>query len=73
MLPERVKAAAEKAEEMTKNNDRYVRTYVRNIRIDSVARAIFNLCMPYTSRDEIATAVQSAIQERLEAEDADDT
>ena len=40
MLPERVKAAAEKAEEMTKNNDRYVRTYVRNIRIDSVARAI---------------------------------
>ena len=73
MLPERVKAAAEKAEEMTKNNDRYVRTYVRSINIDSVARAIFNLCMPYTSRDEIATAVQSAIQERLEAEDADDT
>ena len=73
MLPERVKAAAEKAEEMTKNNDRYVRTYVRSIRIHSVARAIFNLCMPYTSRDEIATAVQSAIQERLEDEDADDT
>ena len=73
MLPERVKAAAEKAEGMTKNNDRYVCTYVRNIRIDSVARAIFNLCMPYTSRDEIATAVQSAIQERLEDEDADDT
>ena len=28
---------------------------------------MFNLCMPYTSRDEIATAVRSAIKERLES------
>ncbi|OSD08648.1 Di-trans-poly-cis-decaprenylcistransferase [Trametes coccinea BRFM310] len=56
MLPARVLAAAEKAEEMTRHND----------------RAIFNLCMPYTSRDEITTAVHSAIKSRLEDE-ADDT
>ncbi|KAI0362358.1 Di-trans-poly-cis-decaprenylcistransferase [Trametes cingulata] len=56
MLPERVLAAAEKAENMTKNNN----------------RAIFNLCMPYTSRDEITTAVQSVIQSRLD-DDTDDT
>ncbi|KAI9057870.1 Di-trans-poly-cis-decaprenylcistransferase [Trametes sanguinea] len=56
MLPERVLAAAEKAEEMTRHND----------------RAIFNLCMPYTSRDEITTAVHSAIKSRLEDE-TDDT
>ncbi|KAI0636762.1 Di-trans-poly-cis-decaprenylcistransferase [Trametes polyzona] len=56
MLPERVLAAAEKAENMTKNNN----------------KAIFNLCMPYTSRDEITTAVHRAIQSRLD-DDADDT
>ncbi|KAI8989641.1 Di-trans-poly-cis-decaprenylcistransferase [Trametes punicea] len=56
MLPERVLAAAEKAENMTKHNN----------------RAIFNLCMPYTSRDEITTAVRSVIQSRLE-DDTDNT
>ncbi|KAI0819497.1 Di-trans-poly-cis-decaprenylcistransferase [Trametes gibbosa] len=56
MLPERVLAAAEKAENMTKDNN----------------RAIFNLCMPYTSRDEITTAVQTTIQSRLD-DDTDDT
>jgi hypothetical protein len=28
--------------------------------------AIFNLCMPYASRDEMATAVQSAVRQSLE-------
>ncbi|KAL1944647.1 hypothetical protein VTO73DRAFT_3077 [Trametes versicolor] len=55
MLPERVLAAAEKAESLTKNNN----------------RAVFNLCMPYTSRDEITTAVHKVIQARLSG--ADDT
>ncbi|KAH9901598.1 Di-trans-poly-cis-decaprenylcistransferase [Cubamyces lactineus] len=56
MLPERVLAAAEKAENMTKHND----------------KAIFNLCMPYTSRDEITTAVHSAVKARLEGDDDTD-
>lgn len=30
-----------------------------------LGRSILNLCMPYTSRDEIATAVQSAVQEKV--------
>ncbi|CDO72915.1 hypothetical protein BN946_scf185002.g100 [Trametes cinnabarina] len=55
MLPERVLVAAEKAERMTRHND----------------RAIFNLCMPYTSRDEITTAVHSVIKSRLEDETDD--
>lgn len=29
-------------------------------------RAILNLCMPYTSRDEITTAVTEAVQEKLD-------
>lgn len=28
-------------------------------------RSTLNLCMPYTSRDEIATAVRSAVQEKV--------
>ncbi|KAI0748339.1 Di-trans-poly-cis-decaprenylcistransferase [Daedaleopsis nitida] len=56
MLPPRVIGAAEQAENMTRNNN----------------KAIFNLCMPYTSRDEITTAVQSTIEERLE-QGAEDT
>jgi len=50
LLPERVLAAVEKAEQLTRHND----------------RAILNLCMPYTSRDEMTTAVQGAIQHALE-------
>lgn len=49
LLPESVQRAAQKAENMTKHNN----------------RAILNLCMPYTARDEIATAVQSAVHEAL--------
>ncbi|KAH9945932.1 Di-trans-poly-cis-decaprenylcistransferase [Epithele typhae] len=55
MLPERVRAAAEKAEALTAHHD----------------RAIFNLCMPYTSRDEMTTAVQTCIQECLVNESMD--
>ncbi|KZT23921.1 Di-trans-poly-cis-decaprenylcistransferase [Neolentinus lepideus HHB14362 ss-1] len=52
LLPERVQIAARRAEEMTRQND----------------RAILNLCMPYTSRDEITTAIESTINDAL-AED----
>ncbi len=38
MLPERVKAAAEKAEEMTKNNDRFVRTPLHDLSTDSCSQ-----------------------------------
>ncbi|KAF9524474.1 undecaprenyl pyrophosphate synthetase [Crepidotus variabilis] len=46
LLPEAVQKAVAKAEEMTRHND----------------RAILNLCMPYTSRDEIVTAVESCVR-----------
>jgi ditrans,polycis-polyprenyl diphosphate synthase len=46
MLPQDVQAAVYKAEEMTKDYN----------------NAILNICMPYTSRDEMATAVQSIVQ-----------
>ncbi|KAK2459495.1 hypothetical protein APHAL10511_008479 [Amanita phalloides] len=49
LLPESVQLAAKKAQIMTKHNN----------------RAILNICMPYTARDEIATAVQSAVHEAL--------
>ncbi|CAA7267203.1 unnamed protein product [Cyclocybe aegerita] len=47
LLPASVQAAVAKAEGMTAHN----------------TRAIFNLCMPYTSRDEITTAVQKCVRE----------
>jgi len=46
LLPISVQRAAEKAENLTRHNK----------------RAILNLCMPYTSRDEITTAVESCIR-----------
>jgi len=49
ILPENVQKSVRIAQEMTKNND----------------KAILNVCMPYTSRDEIATSVQSAVQENV--------
>lgn len=49
MLPESVQRSVRTAQDMTRNN----------------TRSILNLCMPYTSRDEITTAVQSAVQEKL--------
>lgn len=33
-------------------------------------RAILNLCMPYTSRDEIAAAVRSSIDEPIQNDNA---
>ncbi|THH27913.1 hypothetical protein EUX98_g6262 [Antrodiella citrinella] len=53
LLPERVQAAVRKVEDLTRYND----------------RAILNLCMPYMSRDEMATAVQAAVQHALEVGD----
>ncbi|THH26741.1 hypothetical protein EUX98_g7446 [Antrodiella citrinella] len=53
LLPERVQAAVKKVEGLTRHND----------------RAILNLCMPYTSRDEMTTAVQAAVQHSLEVGD----
>lgn len=49
LLPESVQRAAQKAESITKHNN----------------RAILNILMPYTASDEIATAAQSAVHEAL--------
>ncbi|KAF8343359.1 Decaprenyl diphosphate synthase-like protein [Amanita rubescens] len=49
LLPESVQRTAQKAESITKHNN----------------RAILNILMPYTARDEIATAAQSAVHEAL--------
>ncbi|KDQ31462.1 hypothetical protein PLEOSDRAFT_1075531 [Pleurotus ostreatus PC15] len=52
MLPEDVQVAARQVEDMTRHN----------------TRAILNLCMPYTSRDEMTTAVQSAVRNALKSD-----
>ncbi|KAI0717621.1 Di-trans-poly-cis-decaprenylcistransferase [Fomitopsis betulina] len=57
LLPPNVQAAIRKAEELTRDND----------------RAILNLCMPYAARNEIATAVDLAIDSALSTETADGT
>ncbi|KAI0274747.1 Decaprenyl diphosphate synthase-like protein [Gloeopeniophorella convolvens] len=49
LFPPQVQDALAKAEELTRNND----------------RATLNLCMPYSSRDEITTAVEETIQDAL--------
>ncbi|TFY60319.1 hypothetical protein EVJ58_g5234 [Rhodofomes roseus] len=49
LLPPNVQAAIRKAEDLTRDND----------------RAILNLCMPYAARNEIATAVDLAIEDAL--------
>ncbi|KAF8967263.1 Decaprenyl diphosphate synthase-like protein [Flammula alnicola] len=49
LLPESVQKAVQKAENMTRHNN----------------RAILNLCMPYASRDEMALAVESCIQDSV--------
>ena len=74
MLPENVQKSVRTAQEMTKNNDKYVTVdpFVVFPALMTFLRSILNLCMPYTSRDEIATAVQSAVQEKVTG-DLDDT
>jgi len=47
LLPQSLQRAVRKAENMTQHNNRY----------------IFNLCMPYTSRDEITTAVEACVRD----------
>ncbi|KAF9789664.1 Di-trans-poly-cis-decaprenylcistransferase [Thelephora terrestris] len=49
MLPESVQKSFRISQEMTKDNFKHV----------------LNFCMPYTSQDEITTAVQSAVQEKV--------
>ncbi|KAF8815806.1 Di-trans-poly-cis-decaprenylcistransferase [Phlegmacium glaucopus] len=49
LLPQSVQRAIRKAEKMTRHNN----------------RSIFNLCMPYTSRDEITTAVQACVRDSI--------
>ncbi|KII88333.1 hypothetical protein PLICRDRAFT_175932 [Plicaturopsis crispa FD-325 SS-3] len=49
LLHPTVQDAIRKAEDMTRHND----------------RAILNVCMPYTARDEITTAVQSTVRDAL--------
>ncbi|KAG6911412.1 hypothetical protein DXG01_016509 [Tephrocybe rancida] len=53
LLPESVQKAVRKAERMTRHNN----------------RAIFNLCMPYTSRHEITMAVQSCVRNAIKEPD----
>ena len=63
LLPESVQKAVRKAEDLTRHNDRCVLVSPIPCPLaDHLKSAIFNLCMPYTSRDEITTAVQSCIR-----------
>ncbi|TFK18866.1 dehydrodolichyl diphosphate synthetase [Coprinopsis marcescibilis] len=52
MFPEPVQAAIRKAEAMTRQNK----------------RSILNLCMPYTSRDEITTSVETCVRKAVETD-----
>ncbi|KAJ3781490.1 putative undecaprenyl diphosphate synthase-domain-containing protein [Lentinula aff. detonsa] len=54
LFPDSVQAAVRKAEDLTKGNN----------------RSILNVCMPYSSRDEMTTAVEDCIREAL-AKDVD--
>ena len=68
MLPGGVQKSIRIAQEMTKNNNKWPfhisRLFPSNPN-EFHRRGIFNLCMPYTGRDEIATAVQFAAQENV--------
>lgn len=84
LLPEGVQRAVEKAENLTRHNDRYVyssdnflslslsptwvyQSYWNLFQLPPPPlSAILNLCMPYTSRDEIATAVESTVRQALD-------
>ncbi|VDB99733.1 unnamed protein product [Peniophora sp. CBMAI 1063] len=52
LCPPAVQAALRKAEELTKDN----------------TKAVFNLCISYSSRDEMATAVEETINEKLHSQ-----
>ncbi|KIK57828.1 hypothetical protein GYMLUDRAFT_228990 [Collybiopsis luxurians FD-317 M1] len=53
LFPEYVQIAVKKAEGLTRRNN----------------RSILNICMPYSSRDEITTAVESCVREALSNSD----
>lgn len=57
LLPPNVRAAVEKAEEMTRKN----------------SKAVLNICMPYASRDDIANAVHIAAEKAAENRNLDIT
>ena len=73
MLPEDVQQAVRRAEELTRHNNKCVMVLPSQHPTTPLTfplsfhscRAIFNLCMPYTSRDEIASAIRSSIDETL--------
>ncbi|KAF6750536.1 dehydrodolichyl diphosphate synthetase [Ephemerocybe angulata] len=56
LLPEKVLAAVEKAEALTREN----------------TRSILNICMPYGSRDEITTAVEYSVRNSLKNKQGED-
>jgi ditrans,polycis-polyprenyl diphosphate synthase len=62
-----VQAAARKAEELTRHNSRWVHcAHLFALLTHFYARAILNLCMPYTAWDEITSAVQAAVRKNIE-------
>ncbi|KIY69510.1 Di-trans-poly-cis-decaprenylcistransferase [Cylindrobasidium torrendii FP15055 ss-10] len=53
LLPEDVLAAVQRAQDLTKHNN----------------RSILNVCMPYASTEEITTSVETCVREALESKD----
>lgn len=69
MLPADVQEAVRKAEYMTQHNNKSVTCCIIDIsKLMADIRAILNLCMPYTARDEIVTAIQSTVRNSLHDE-----
>jgi len=71
LLPESVQISIRKAENMTSKNDRCV-FYPRVASVSvltllSRVRSILNICIAYTSRDEITTAVEACVRTAIEA------
>ena len=66
LCPPAVQAALRKAEELTKDNTKYAASVSHILLLMVDSRAIFNLCISYSSRDEMASAVEGAINEKLD-------
>ena len=67
LLRQDVLEAIEQATEMTRHNDKYATSrimiplFTEAISNDVCLRAILNVCFPYTSRDEITTAIRDIV------------
>lgn len=66
LLPPDVQESCARAEALTANNTRYERRPWLTIVFDRVAkslgcRGILNFCCPYTSQEEIATAIKRSV------------